>query len=63
MRDMTLDVYALMTSRVINRGINDDEKESFLQAKRFIELVQATEKPLYKGSDVSFESYYVANKS
>jgi len=52
-RDMVLDAYAPMASLMANEGLNEDEEEPFLEAKRFIQLVKAAEKPLYQGSDMS----------
>ena len=42
-----------MASRMADEGMNDGEEEPFLDAKRFIQLVQAAEKPLYEGSNMS----------
>jgi len=53
MRDMVLDAYGPMASLMADEGMNDGKEEPFLDAKRFIQLVQAAEKPLYKGSDMS----------
>ena len=53
MRDMILDAYAPIASRMQDEGMNNGEEEPFVEAKKFIELVQATEKPLYEGYDVS----------
>jgi len=50
---MVLDAYAPMASLMANEGLNEDEEEPFLEAKRFIQLVKAVEKPLYQGSDMS----------
>ena len=53
MRDMVLDAYAPIASRMEDEGMNNDEEEPFVEAQKFIELVQAAEKPLYEGSDMS----------
>ena len=53
MRDMILDAYAPIASRMEDEGMNNDEEEPFVEAQKFIELVQAAEKPLYEGSDMS----------
>jgi len=53
MRDMVLDAYTPTTSTTAGQGISDDEEEPIPDAKRFIELVQAAEKPLYEGSQMS----------
>ena len=52
MRDMVLDAYAPTTSTIAGQGSSDDEEEPILDAKRFIELVQHAEKPLYEGSQM-----------
>ena len=51
MRDMVLDAYA--PTNVIELGMGNEEEDPTPEVKKFIELVKATEKPLYEGSDIS----------
>ena len=53
MRDMVLDAYILATSTTAGEGISDNEEKPIPDTKRFIELVQVAEKPLYEGCQMS----------
>ena len=53
LRNMVLDAYALIASCMEGERMNYGEEEPFVEVKKFIELVQALEKPLYEKFDMS----------
>jgi len=53
MRDMIVDAFAPMRSLLGPEAMNNDEQEPILEAKRFMQLLQAVEKPLYEGCEMS----------
>jgi len=51
---MVMDEYAPTKSLLLRETIHIEEQEPILEAKRFLQLLQAVEKPLYEGCEISF---------
>ena len=49
MRDMIMDAYAPVTSLILKEATHQEKQEPIIVAKRFLELLKAAKKPLYKG--------------
>ena len=53
MRDMVMNAYAPVTSLILQEATHQEEQESIVEAKRFLERLKAVEKPLYEGCQMS----------
>ena len=53
MIDMVMDAYAPTASLLLQELSNHEEHEPIPQAKGFLELLKAVERPLYEGSEMS----------
>jgi len=53
MRDMVVDAFAATMSSLQPEAMNNEEKEPIAEAKRFMQLLQAAERPLYEGCEMS----------
>ena len=53
MVEMVKDAYAPVTSLMLQETTHQEEQEPNAEAKRFLELLKASKKPLYKGCETS----------
>ena len=53
MPNMVMDVYAPMMSLLMPGATSNEDQEPIPEAKRFMQLLQAVEKPLYEGCEMS----------
>jgi len=53
LRDMVMDAYAPTASLLLQELPQHEEKEPILEAKRFLQLLKAVERPLYEGCVMS----------
>jgi len=53
MRDMVMDAYTPVTSMLLQEATLNTTHEPIPEAKRFLQLLQAAEKPLYEGCEMS----------
>jgi len=53
MRDMMIDAYVPTASLLLQELLHQEEREPIPEAKRFLELLKAAERPLYEGCAMS----------
>ena len=53
MREMVMDAYTPVTSLLLQEATLNTTHEPIPEAKRFLQLLQAAEKPLYEGCEMS----------